>query len=416
MVDIKKHPCFNAEAKHTHARVHLPVAPKCNIQCGYCNRKFDCANESRPGVTSALLTPVQAAHYVEKVQEKMPELSTVGIAGPGDPFANPEQTMETLRLVRKANPDMVLCLSSNGVGIEPYIDEIAELEVSHVTLTINSIRPEVLANIYRWVRYDRKVYRGLDAGEVMVERQLKALEKLVAKDLLVKVNYVVIPGVNDHLIEETAAFLMEMGVGLFNPIPLLPTADTDFENHQQPDKDMMEDVKHRASRFLPAMEHCSRCRSDAVGMLGQDDRELQQELERISRTQFFDETRPNIAVATMEGYLVNQHLGEADCLHIFEKTEDEIKLLEIRKTPPAGLGNSRWEALAKSVDDCSMIVLNGIGHNPLRVLEKQGLSVIETEGLISELLPLLYAGKAVPTKSRANFKCGSECGGGGEGC
>jgi len=27
------HPCFNEEAKHTNARVHLPVAPKCNILC-----------------------------------------------------------------------------------------------------------------------------------------------------------------------------------------------------------------------------------------------------------------------------------------------------------------------------------------------------------------------------------------------
>jgi len=26
------HPCFNEEAKHVKARVHLPVAPKCNIQ------------------------------------------------------------------------------------------------------------------------------------------------------------------------------------------------------------------------------------------------------------------------------------------------------------------------------------------------------------------------------------------------
>ncbi len=51
------HPCFNEEAKHTSARVHLPVAPKCNIQCNYCNRKFDCVNESRPGVTSSVLAP-----------------------------------------------------------------------------------------------------------------------------------------------------------------------------------------------------------------------------------------------------------------------------------------------------------------------------------------------------------------------
>ncbi|WP_227625365.1 hypothetical protein [Geofilum rubicundum] len=53
------HPCFDEKARHAHARVHLPVAPNCNIQCNYCNRQFDCVNESRPGVTSTLLKPFQ---------------------------------------------------------------------------------------------------------------------------------------------------------------------------------------------------------------------------------------------------------------------------------------------------------------------------------------------------------------------
>jgi len=36
------------------------VAPKCNILCNYCNRKYDCINESRPGVASAVLKPRRA--------------------------------------------------------------------------------------------------------------------------------------------------------------------------------------------------------------------------------------------------------------------------------------------------------------------------------------------------------------------
>ena len=28
MIDFKKHPCFNKEAKGQYARVHLPVAPQ----------------------------------------------------------------------------------------------------------------------------------------------------------------------------------------------------------------------------------------------------------------------------------------------------------------------------------------------------------------------------------------------------
>ena len=49
---VKNHPCYSEEAHHHYARMHVAVAPACNIQCNYCNRKYDCANESRPGVVS----------------------------------------------------------------------------------------------------------------------------------------------------------------------------------------------------------------------------------------------------------------------------------------------------------------------------------------------------------------------------
>ncbi|MCI5183912.1 MAG: radical SAM protein, partial [Candidatus Electrothrix sp. AW1] len=108
-IDFNRHPCFNAKVKGQYGRVHLPVAPKCNIQCNFCNRKFDCVNESRPGVTSTILTPGQALEYMGKVLEKGPRISVAGIAGPGDPFANTEETLETMRLIRKEFPDTILC-------------------------------------------------------------------------------------------------------------------------------------------------------------------------------------------------------------------------------------------------------------------------------------------------------------------
>ena len=57
---VAQHPCYSPTAHHRYARMHLAVAPACNVQCNYCNRKYDCANESRPGVVSELLTPQQA--------------------------------------------------------------------------------------------------------------------------------------------------------------------------------------------------------------------------------------------------------------------------------------------------------------------------------------------------------------------
>ncbi|MFD1692374.1 hypothetical protein ACFSHR_15165 [Azotobacter chroococcum] len=66
--------------------MHVAVAPACNIQCHYCNRKYDCANESRPGVVSEVLTPEQAVKKVKAVAATIPQMTVLGIAGPGDPW------------------------------------------------------------------------------------------------------------------------------------------------------------------------------------------------------------------------------------------------------------------------------------------------------------------------------------------
>ena len=65
--NIQGHPCFGGN-RHKNGRIQLAVAPKCNIKCGYCTRRHDCANESRPGVTSRILTPQEA---LERVRETM---------------------------------------------------------------------------------------------------------------------------------------------------------------------------------------------------------------------------------------------------------------------------------------------------------------------------------------------------------
>jgi nitrogen fixation protein NifB len=86
---VQDHPCYSEDAHHYFARMHVAVAPACNIQCHYCNRKYDCANESRPGVVSELLTPDQAVRKTLAVAATIPQMTVLGIAGPGDPLANP---------------------------------------------------------------------------------------------------------------------------------------------------------------------------------------------------------------------------------------------------------------------------------------------------------------------------------------
>ena len=133
---LSEHPCYNEDAHHKFARMHIPVAPRCNIQCNYCNRKFDCCNESRPGVTSEVLSPQDALVKIGAVREKVPELKVIGIAGPGDPLAN-EETFQSLELIKEAYPDLTLCVSTNGLALPDCADRLFALNVRFLTVTMN---------------------------------------------------------------------------------------------------------------------------------------------------------------------------------------------------------------------------------------------------------------------------------------
>ncbi|NTV45812.1 MAG: radical SAM protein [Chlorobiales bacterium] len=318
MKDLSLHPCFNEESKHTQARVHLPVAPKCNIQCNYCNRQYDCSNENRPGVTSAVLSPAQAFQYVKNLKEKLPNLSVIGIAGPGDAFANAPETLETIEQIGKEFPELLFCLSTNGLDLAQHIDRIAKLNVSHVTITINSLNIDTLTQIYSWVRYNRKVYHGKEAAEILLNQQLYCVGKLKEAGVTVKVNTVVIPGVNDQDIEPLAQKMAEMGVDMMNCIPVCPAANTAFEEIEEPSPKMMAGIKAMISKYIKSMNHCERCRADAVGLLGQDDSNAIGMMKQAALlTPNRNTVRTKVAVATNDGEVVNVHLGEISELWIF---------------------------------------------------------------------------------------------------
>ncbi len=413
------HPCFNEEAKHTNARVHLPVAPKCNIQCNYCNRKYDCVNESRPGVTSSVLAPFQAVGYLKELDTRIENLAVIGIAGPGDPFANAEETLETMRRVNAEFPDKIFCLSTNGLNLEPYIDEIAELGVSHVTLTINAIDPSITAKIYKWVRFNKKVYRGEEGAAILLESQLACIPKLKARGITVKINSIIIPGVNEDHIPEVARKCAELGADVINCIPLIPTAETPFEEVPKPDAKMIFRVRNLSSKYLKIMSHCARCRADAAGLLGQDLSETHTLLKEYSSRAEDLETkdRPYVAVGTNEGLLVNLHLGEAISLYIFQQSPKGYKLVEIRNTPAKGKGDERWLNLARSLKDCRALLVSGVGENPKAMLKGCGIHVVEMTGLIDEGLEGIYNNKVIRSMAKPDaFKCGSSCKGTASGC
>ncbi len=416
-LEIDRHPCFNVKAKGECGRIHLPVAPACNIKCNYCNRKYDCVNESRPGVTSAVLTPAQALSYLERVMEREPSITVVGIAGPGDPMANAEETLETLRLVRSRFPEMLFCLASNGLGLPAHVDELAGLGVTHVTVTINAVDPAIAEKITSWVRDGKVIYRGARAAELLLSRQLEAVRALKAKGIQVKVNTIVIPGINDEHVVEVARAMTDLGVDILNCMPMYPNVDTPFENVPEPTHDRMAAIRSAAGELLPQMHHCTRCRADAVGLLDADrTADFQETMAECVAEQPFQPERPYVAVATLEGMLVNQHLGEAYRLQIWERNGEGFRMVEERAAPEPGGGVRRWMDLAEVLGDCRAVLVSGIGDSPRAVLTRAGIVPVEMSGFIEEGLEAVFGGRNVTALKKRRTVCGVGCSGGGTGC
>ncbi len=276
---IKTHPCFTEEAHTRFSRAHLSVAPACNIQCRYCIRKYDCANESRPGITSKVLTPDEAVERTRVLVERSDRLSVVGIAGPGDPLAN-VATYVTMEKIHSEFPDLTLCVSTNGLLLPERLEQLIASGVRSLTVTINAVTPETAEKVYRWVSYQGKRYEGRAAAELLLGKQWQGLEMAVQAGLVVKVNTVYIPGVNDHEIPLIAEQAGKRGAEIMNILPLIPQAE--FTELKRPSHAEITRMREACRPFIKQMTHCKQCRADACGILGEDkDMELEVLMTRI---------------------------------------------------------------------------------------------------------------------------------------
>ncbi|NJR24065.1 MAG: nitrogenase cofactor biosynthesis protein NifB [Richelia sp. CSU_2_1] len=429
---IAKHPCYSEDAHHHYARMHVAVAPACNIQCNYCNRKYDCANESRPGVVSELLTPEEAAHKALVIAGKIPQMTVLGIAGPGDPLANPEKTFRTFELVADKAPDIKLCLSTNGLMLPDHVEKIKALNVDHVTITINMVDPEIGTKIYPWVHYRRKRYKGLQAAQILHERQMEGLQALKEADILCKVNSVMIPGINDEHLVEVDRVIRENGAFLHNIMPLIsaPEHGTHFglTGQRGPNPKELKKLQDEcADSNMKMMRHCRQCRADAVGLLGEDrsqeftkdkfmemdsqyDLELRQEVHQ-GIEKFKEEiktakakVKPServknspkilVAVATKGGGIVNQHFGHAKEFQIFEVDANEAKFVGHRKIDQycqGGYGeDATLEYVIKAISDCKAVLVSKVGECPKAELREAGLQVIEAYDVIEKVAREFY--------------------------
>lgn len=263
------HPCMNHDAHGRVARLHLPVAPTCNIHCRFCSRKVtphDSATRC-PGLSERILTPAAALEKARDFFGRWGEDAVIGIAGPGDPLANPE-TIETLALVRGEFPGANICLCTNGLLLPDMLGRLIELGMQHLSLTVNGVEPCIVKRITPWVEYKGRRIRGVEGAQLLIDKQLAGIRAASGAGLFVKVNTVIVPRLNDEHAQEIARAVEAAGAHLFNPVPLIPGGS--LSAHQRPGREDMDTIRQECKKTLPLFTKCKQCRADAEGIPGME--------------------------------------------------------------------------------------------------------------------------------------------------
>ncbi|MDR1904468.1 MAG: radical SAM protein [Treponema sp.] len=398
IINLKKslsHPCFNGcGGKNT--RIHLPVAPACNIQCNYCVRKYECVNESRPGITAKVLSPEEAFGRYVDARERLGGIDVAGIAGPGDALAEFEKTRETFTRIRERGDGVIFCLSTNGLMLPFCADELAELGVSHVTVTVNAVDPAVGKRIYRYVRFQGKHYTGTEAAALLLENQIEGIKRLGELGIVCKVNIVMIKGINDAHIPAVVEKMKELEVGTTNIMQLIPVQGSLFEHIPLVSNAEIMEMRKKCGEILPQMYHCRQCRADAIGTLDEDISRAFGEERHASCSASASELagkehHPPIrfAVSSKDGFIVNQHFGHATGFYIYEYAGGQVSFIERREVSQycgseKGCGDheSKMLSIFNTIQDCSCVITMRIGEAPRLMLAEKGIRFYTTYNYI----------------------------------
>ena len=259
----KNHPCFGG-CKFNAGRIHLPVSPGCNISCKFCDRSINDV-EQRPGVASKIISPDEAHTFIDKALELVPSIKVAGIAGPGDTLAT-DYAFETFRKIGETHPELLKCMSTNGLLLYERADEMIELGIDTLTVTVNAVDPEIEAKLNDYIIYKGKKIEGVEGARILIENQLKGIKKVADAGITLKINTVLVPGINDEHIGEIARTVKELGALIYNIIPLIPQHK--LKDIPRPTCEQIEKAREDAEKYIKVFRHCAHCRADAVGVPG----------------------------------------------------------------------------------------------------------------------------------------------------
>lgn len=184
--------------------LRLSLTPACHMRCLYCRPDWH-TNHAEGSLTPAEIQAI-AAHLV--AQHSIRKIRLTG----GDPTTRPDLIEIIQRLARLPGVDD-LAMTTNGVTLASHARAYADAGLSRVNISLDALDPTLFASM-----------TGLDA----LERVLAGIDAAIDAQLTpVKLNTVVIKGMNDSQLPELVRFAGRLGLEIrfIELMPMGPLAD-----------------------------------------------------------------------------------------------------------------------------------------------------------------------------------------------
>jgi nitrogen fixation protein NifB len=141
------------------------------------------------------------------------------------------------------------------------------------------VDPQIGKNIYSWIRHENEVFWGEEAAKILIEHQLESVELASDLGLLVKVNTVLVPGVNSSHVTEIARGIKKRGAHLMNIMPLISCGK--FKCVTPPSAEEIRAARNECENIIPQFTVCKQCRADVCGIPGIDDKTISEILSPV---------------------------------------------------------------------------------------------------------------------------------------
>jgi cyclic pyranopterin phosphate synthase len=173
--------------------LRISLTDKCNLRCSYCMP----AEGMDWMPQSSLLTAAEVVRLVD-IAVTVHGVRDLRLTG-GEPLIRPDLE-DIVAGVRAHHPDLPIALTTNGIGLTRRAQTLADAGLTRINVSLDTIDPDTYRRLARRDRLS-DVLDGIDAA-------------LAAGLHPVKLNAVLMRGVNDDQAPDLLAFALERGVRL----------------------------------------------------------------------------------------------------------------------------------------------------------------------------------------------------------